>query len=120
MDTCHDVRLDSVTLSPFAQANPGYTFTWTFVDPDDAADTVDVYLDPDTTPGNGNETLIARGLPASNGQYVWPGSNSVNYGNYHALIVATDGKNIVNQYGGGVIIVGARDGIFRDGFDPLP
>jgi hypothetical protein len=116
MDTCHDVRLDSVTLSPFAQGNPGYTFTWTFTDTDDAADTVDVYLDPDTTPGNGNEMLIASGLPASNGQYVWPGSN-VNYGTYHALVVATDGKNIVDQYGGGVIIIGARDGIFRNGFE---
>jgi hypothetical protein len=119
-DTCHDVRLDSVILSPFAQANPGYTFTWTFTDTDNAGDTVDVYLDPETTPGNGNEKLIGSAVPASGGQYVWPGSNSVNYGTYHALVVATDGKNIVDQYGGGVIIVGARDGIFRNGFDPLP
>lgn len=119
-DTCHDVRLDSVILSPFAQANPGYTFTWTFVDTDDTADTVDLYLDPDTTPGNGNEILIGSMMPASGGQYVWPGSNSVNYGTYHVLIVATDGKNVVDQYAGGVIIVGARDGIFRNGFDSLP
>jgi hypothetical protein len=117
---CHDVQLNSVVLSPFAQANPGYTFTWTFVDTDDAADTVDVYLDPDTTPGNGNEMLIGSTVPASGGQYVWPGSNSVNYGTYHALIVATDGKNVVDQYAGGVIIVGARDGIFRNGFEMLP
>jgi hypothetical protein len=117
-DTCHDVRLDSVVLSPFAQANPGYTFAWTLTDADDASDALEIYLDPDTTPGNGNEILIGS-TTANNGsgQLAWPGSNSVNYGTYHVLFVVNDGKNSVSQYAGGPLVVGARDGIFRNGFE---
>jgi hypothetical protein len=33
------------------------------------------------------------------------------------LVVADDGLNSVSQYAGGPLIVGARDGIFRNGFD---
>ena len=118
-DTCHDVRLDKVTLSPFAQANPGYTFQWSLSDADNASSTVAVYLDPDTNPFNGNEILIhsSPGTANGNGSYTWPGSTSITYGSYNVLIVADDGTNSVSQYAGGPLIVGARDGIFRDGFD---
>jgi len=118
-DTCHDVRLDKVTLSPFAQANPGYTFQWSLSDADNASSTVAVYLDPDTNPFNGNEILIhsSPGTANGNGSYAWPGSTSITYGSYNVLIVADDGTNSVSQYAGGPLIVGARDGIFRDGFD---
>jgi len=118
-DTCHDVRLDKVTLSPFAQANPGYTFQWSLSNADNASSTVAVYLDPDTNPFNGNEILIhsSPGTANGNGSYTWPGSTSITYGSYNVLIVADDGTNSVSQYAGGPLIVGARDGIFRDGFD---
>ena len=118
-DTCHDVRLDKVTLSPFAQANPGYTFQWSLSDSDNASSTVAVYLDPDSDPFNGNEILIhsSPGTANGNGSYAWPGSTSVTYGAYNVLIVADDGTNSVSQYAGGPLIVGARDGIFRNGFD---
>jgi len=118
-DTCHDVRLDKVTLSPFAQANPGYTFQWSLSDADNASSTVAVYLDPDTNPFNGNEILIrsSPGTANGNGSYAWPGSTSITYGSYNVLIVADDGTNSVSQYAGGPLIVGARDGIFRNGFD---
>lgn len=121
-DTCHDVRLDSVTLSPFAQANPGYTFQWTLADADNATDTLALYLDPDKNPLSGNEILIysASTPTGRSGSYTWPGSNSVNYGTYNVLVVADDGINPVSQYAGGPLIVGARDGIFRNGFDALP
>jgi hypothetical protein len=116
-DTCHDVRLDKVTLSPFAQANPGYTFQWTLADADNASDTVAIYLDPDTSPLNGNEMLIHSATTATgSGSYAWPGSTSVTYGTYNVLVVADDGINSVSQYAGGPLIVGARDGIFRNGF----
>ena len=118
-DTCHDVRLDKVTLSPFAQANPGYTFQWSLSNADNASSTVAVYLDPDTNPFNGNEILIhsSPGTANGNGSYTWPGSTSITYGSYNVLIVADDGTNSVSQYAGGPLIVGARDGIFRNGFD---
>jgi hypothetical protein len=114
------VRLDSVTLSPFAQANPGYTFKWTLAsDANHASDTVALYLDPDTNQLNGNEILIhsAAATTGAASQYVWPGSTSVTYGTYNVLVVADDGINSVSQYAGGPLIVGARDGIFRNGFD---
>jgi hypothetical protein len=115
---CHDVRLNSVVLSPFAQANPSYTFSWTLTDTDAISTTLSFYLDPDTTPGNGNEMLIGS-MAASNGssQFVWPGSSAIPYGTYHVLVVADDGINAVSQYAGGMLVVGARDGIFRNGFE---
>ncbi|HZP67916.1 MAG TPA: hypothetical protein VFB32_16555 [Rudaea sp.] len=112
------VRLDSVILSPFASANPGYTFKWTFSDAESASANVDIYLDPDKIPGNGNEVLIGTTTASSgNNQFVWGGSGSVNYGKYYALLVTDDGTNSVSQYSGGPIIVGPSDGIFRNGFD---
>ncbi|QBB71849.1 hypothetical protein ELE36_16630 [Pseudolysobacter antarcticus] len=116
--SCYDVQLNSVVLSPFAQANPGYTFTWNLADADNTSATLNLYLDPDNTPGNGNE--IAIGSVAANngnGQLVWPGSSAIQYGTYHVLVVADDGVNSVSQYAGGVIVIGARDGIFRNGFE---
>ena len=118
---CHDIDLVSAVLSPFAQANPGYTFKWNLADADDANVALSLYLDRDTTFGNSNELLIYNAnVPSSNGQFVWSGSTSVNYGTYHAYIVADDGRNRVGQYSTGPIIVGARDGIFRNGFDAVP
>lgn len=115
------VRLDSVILSPFAEANPGYTFTSTLTDADNATDTLALYLDPDKNPLNGNEILIhSASTPTGSGSYSWPGSTSVNYGTYNVLVVADDGINPVSQYAGGPMVVGARDGIFRNGFETLP
>lgn len=120
-NTCHDVRLDSVTLSPFAQANPGFTFHWTLADADDASSTLDLYLDPDRDPSNGNEILIhTTNASSGSGTYAWPGSSSVNYGTYNVLMLADDGHNSVSQYAGGPLVVGAYDGIFRNGLDALP
>lgn len=118
---CHDVQLDSLVLSPFAQANPGYTFTWNLIDTDNISVNINLYLDTDTSPGNGNEIAIGNVAASNgNGQLVWSASNAIPYGTYHVLAIANDGTNSVSQYAGGVIIVGARDGIFRDGFDPTP
>ena len=115
---CHDLQLNSMVLSPFAQANPGYTFAWNLADTDNTSATLNFYLDPDNTPGNGNEIAIGN-VAATNGagQRVWPGSSAIQYGTYHILVVADDGINTVSQYAGGVIVVGARDGIFRNGFE---
>lgn len=122
-DTCHDVRLDSVTLSPFALANPSYTFKWTLTDPDSASDTVDVYLDPDAAPLNGNEIHLGSAtMPTGNGQFAWSGScaNALTYGPWHVLVVASDGINPVSQYAGGPILISRYDGIFRNGFESIP
>ncbi len=123
LDVCHDVRLDSVTLSPFALANPGYTFKWTLTDPDNASDTVDVYLDPDSTPLNGDEIHLGSAtMPSGSGQFAWSGScaNVLTYGPWHVLMVASDGINPVSQYAGGPLLIGRYDGIFRNGFETVP
>ncbi|MGA9334837.1 MAG: hypothetical protein WBV39_11220, partial [Rudaea sp.] len=117
-DTCHDVRLDSVTLSPFATANPNYTFAWTLADADNSSELIDLYLDPDTNPDNGNEILIhSQSAATGSGQFVYTGSGQVPSGTYHALIVADDGYNAVSQYAGGPIIVTTSDEIFGDDFE---
>jgi len=119
---CHDIRLDTMTLSPFAQANPSYAFQWTLADVGHAANKLTLYLDPDMTQLNGNEIKLysATAVPTGNGQYVWPGSGSVNYGAYNVLFVVDDGINSVAQYAGGPLIVGDQDGIFRNDFDSSP
>ncbi len=122
-DPCHDVQLNSVTLSPFALANPSYTFKWSLTDPDNAGDTVDVYLDPDTTPLNGNEIHLNRVTAVSGtGQFAWAGScaNALTYGPWHVLTVVSDGINPVSRYAVGPLLVDAYDGIFRNGFESIP
>jgi hypothetical protein len=113
---CHDVQLNSVVLSPFAHANPNYTFAWTLSNSDDifqngfeagnSAVTLTLALDPDTTPGNANEITIGT-MPVSNGNgsFAWPGSGTVPGGTYHVLATVNDGVNVVTQYAAGVIIV---------------
>lgn len=115
---CHDVQLNSISVSPFATANPNYTFAWTLADADNGAAVIDLYLDPDTNPDNGNEILIHGQTAATgSGQFVHTGSGSVPSGTYHALIVADDGYNAVSQYAGGPIIVTTSDEIFGNGFE---
>jgi hypothetical protein len=118
--TCYDVQLNSLVLSPFAHADPGYTFTWTLSDPDNSSATLALSLDPDTTPGNGNEIQILS-TTANNGggSYVWPGSDVISSGTYHVLVTVSDGSNVVNQYAAGVLIV-TSDEIFGNGFELTP
>ncbi len=58
-------------LAPFDSADPNVTIKWQASDPDDNA-SIDLYLDPDTTPNNGNEWLIVSGLHSDiNSQFVF-------------------------------------------------
>ena len=118
---CHDVRLDSVILSPFAEANPDYLVQWTLApDPDySGGGSTQIFLDPDKTFGNGNEirvAVLAYTLGANQFKFV-AGKNIAN-GTYNLAVQADDGVNTVTQYAGGPIIVRNDDVIFRDGFDP--
>ena len=120
-DTCHDVRLDSVILSPFAEAYPDYLVQWTLSpDPDySGGGFTQIFLDPDKTFGNGNEirvAVLAYTLGANQFKFV-AGKNIAN-GTYNLAVQADDGVNTVTQYAGGPIIVRNDDVIFRDGFDP--
>ncbi|MDR3389315.1 MAG: hypothetical protein P4L92_19905 [Rudaea sp.] len=115
--TCFDVQLNSLILSPFAHANPNYTFAWTLNDTDNSSVTLSLALDADTTPGNGNEFQIYSQLVSNGaGTFAWPGTATIPSGTYHVLATVDDGVNVVNQYAGGVIIV-TSDDIFRNGFE---
>jgi hypothetical protein len=116
--TCHDVRLDSIILAPFAEANPSYLVQWNITDPDySGGGSIEILLDPDKTFGNGNEILLTT-LPFSTGagQYDFVDVASAPDGTYNLVVFANDGKNAVPQYAGGLIII-RSDVIFRDGFE---
>ena len=115
-DTCHDIRLDKVTLSPFARTNPGYTFQWSLTDANASdAHLLRLYLDPDTIPFNGNEILVYNSAVSTGaGQYAWPGSPAPPLGTYNVMAVVDDPYNEVVQYAGGPLVV--SDEIFRNGF----
>ena len=118
--TCHDVRLDSIILAPFATANPAYTIQLTITDPDYVAGgSIQIFLDPDKTFGNGNEIGIAT-VPYTIGSYTLVADQHVPNGTYNLVLLADDGSNAVAQYAGGKIVTNNADVIFRNGFDILP
>ena len=113
---CHDIELDNVRLSPFSTASPGFTFAWSAADSDDSTIGLSLYLQSDTS-GISYPIYAASVNANAAGQYAWPGSTAVNYGTYHLIAVASDAHSSVSQASTGPIVVGPRDGIFRNGFD---
>jgi hypothetical protein len=115
--TCFDVQLNSIILAPWAAASPGYTFKWTVIT-DKPSSLLTLALDPDTTPGNGNETVIFN-QPVGNGSgsFIWNGAGGPATGTYHALATIDDGTNVVSHYSTGPIVVTATDEIFKNGFE---
>ncbi len=118
-ETCHDVRIDSIILSPFAQAAPSYTLHWSVTDADFVSGgSVKIYLDPDRKFGNGNEIAIAT-VPYTAGSYNLIAGAAIPNGTYNVVLVADDGVNAVATYAGGKLItVSGNDEIFNDGFEP--
>ena len=117
--TCHDVRLDSIILAPFADANPTYTIQWNLTDPDFAGGgTLHVMLDQDKIFGNGNEKMLTTQAYATGAhQFTFvPSNTTIADGKYYVVISATDGKNLITQYSRGPLLVHS-DLIFRDGFE---
>jgi hypothetical protein len=116
---CHDVRLDSIILAPFAEANPSYTIRWNITDPDyTGGGSVQILLDPDKTYGNANEIHLATVAYATGAsQYTFtPSSSGAPNGTFNVIVLANDGSNVVPQYAGGPLVV-VSDLIFRDGFE---
>ncbi len=119
MDTCHDVRLDSVILAPFATANPSYTTTWSLTDPETAAGgSVRLLLNPNRTNDLSQSITIAT-LPYVTGaqQYRFTTKRTIPNATYYVGVQATDGLNTVLQFSGGPIVLDNTDIIFNDGFD---
>lgn len=119
---CHDIRIDSLVLSPLDSADPVYAFHWQLHDSDGSPVTVYQYLDSDRV-ANGNETLAAVGS-AANGNGSGASTFVATTGNvapgvYNVLMVADDGINSVAQYAAGQLKVVSTvpDPIFVNGFD---
>lgn len=115
---CRDIRLDSVTLSPFAVAAPVLTVAWTHRDEDSASHLVRVILDANRTPGDGPEHVIATVNRA-------PGDHqlsvavpaAVPLGKYYVAIEAQDPQAFARAYSTGPVLVEpAVDQIFASGF----
>lgn len=116
-ETCHDVRLDSIILAPFAAAKPAYPIHLTVTDPDYAAGgAIQIYLDPDKTFGNGNEIGVAT-VPYTIGTFTLVADQNIPNGTYYLAVLADDGRNSVAQYAGGKIVTDNADVIFRNGLE---
>ena len=110
--TPKNFRVDEFLLSPFDTANPSFVFRWTDDDPDDNA-TIDLLLDQDRTPDNGNETLIVSGLDENDGadDYVWNVPNGTPNGVFQVLARLDDGRNVTFRYAEGPLQVGAASSV---------
>jgi hypothetical protein len=117
-ETCHDVRIDSIVLSPFAQAAPTYTLHWSVADADYVSGgSIKIYLDVDKTFGNGNEILVAT-VPYTTGSYNLTAGAAIPNGTYNVVLRVDDGVNAVATYASGKLIkVSGNDEIFGDDFE---
>lgn len=119
-EQCRDFRLHSITLAPFDSATPEFTLEWSAVDIAPGSE-IDLLLDPDRNPDNGNEVVIATDIAAQT-------SGSLNFdfatlgvssGEYWVLGIISDGINSNQRYSGGPLRLAGMvdDAIFSDGFE---
>lgn len=122
-ETCHDVQLNSLFLSPFAAANPVYTIAWTLSDADGGAagvgGSVELFLNTARTTDMSQAIPIAT-LPYRPGaaQYNFVTRKDIANGKYYVGILANDGLNSVLKYADGPLVLDNSDIVFSDGFDP--
>jgi len=119
-EQCRDFRLHSITLAPFDVATPQFTLEWSALDIAPGSE-IDLLLDPDRNPANGNEVVIATDIAAQ-------ASGSLNFdfstlgvasGEYWVLSIISDGINTNQRYSGGPLRLAGMvdDVIFSDGFE---
>lgn len=116
-ENCRDIRLDSVTLAPFAVAAPILEVAWNHRD-DDASHLVRVILDGNRVPFDGSEHVVAtlNRAPGDNvlSVAVPPG---VPPGQYYVAVEVQDPGAIARAYSTGPVLVQAGvDLIFANGF----
>jgi hypothetical protein len=99
-------HVDDVKLADDDQpdADGRFTVKWTWSDADGGAPTVDLYRDDDRDAANG-KTLIASGLAAADGQYVWD-TTGLPDGYYWLYADISDGTNTTGRYSTGPLKIG--------------
>ena len=119
-EQCRDFRLHSITLAPFDAASPEFTLEWHALDIAPGSE-IDLLLDPDRNPENGNEVVIATGIAAqTSGDLPFDFSTlGVSPGEYWVLGVISDGLNTNSRYAGGPLTLSeiVDDVIFSNGFE---
>ena len=119
-EQCRDFRLHSITLAPFDAATPEFTLEWSALDIASGSE-IDLLLDPDRNPDNGNEVVIATGIAAqTSGSLNFDFSTlGVSSGEYWVLGIISDGINTNQRYSGGPLRLSGMvdDVIFSDGFE---
>lgn len=100
-------RLRSLQVAPVDQANPSFNITWSATDRDDAATTLSLFADTDQDPDNGRGTLIASGLAAANGAFLWSDApGTVGNGEYFLYAEISDGLDTTGSHATGLLLVG--------------
>jgi hypothetical protein len=89
-------HIDDVKLTAKPVGATSFTIRFTAADADADATTVSLYYDIDMNPSNG-KTLIASGIPATAGQFVW-NTSGVPRGEYYIYAEASDGIQVTSRY----------------------
>lgn len=106
--TAKNIRIDDITLAPLDTADPSFDITWLDFDPDDDA-VIELFVDQDQLPGNGNEVRIANGISENNAanSFNWHAPDHVVDGEYFVYARIDDGFNRITRYATGPIAVGS-------------
>jgi hypothetical protein len=117
-ESCREVRIQSIVLSPFARTNPGYVVRWNLADADTSTASVAVSLDPDRNPDNGNDIALGNVSAANGAGEFGFMSTTIPAGTYYVRLVTNDGVDGVSLHSDGPIVVGPPpDRLFRAGFN---
>lgn len=110
--TSRAFRVDEFLLAPFDTANPGFAFRWVDADADDDA-TIDLYIDPDRNPDNGNEIAVVTGLSENSGSdsFAWTAPGQIPPGLYQVMARVDDGRNQITRYALAPLQVGAATSV---------
>jgi hypothetical protein len=92
---------DEVRLTSDWQADSSFDIRWVASDSDSQA-TISLYYDTDNINYDGK--LIAEGIPASSGFYVW-NTASIPDGKYWIYAIISDGINQTKKYAGGPLLI---------------
>ena len=121
--TTKNIRVDSVILAPFDEAEPTFDVTWLDSDMDDDA-IIRLYADMDKIAGNGNEVLIAGGIAEDDDtdSFIWTATEPLATGVYYLYANIDDGLNQTTRYATGPVKVTPEvapnpDILLKDGFE---
>ena len=94
--------VESIKLAAFQRANDSFTIQWEYQDDDSSGVTVSLFRDSDCSGYDG--VLIAAGVDADLGSYVWD-TSALAEGEYYVYAVIADARHTNRQYGRWPVVV---------------